>query len=145
MSREKRWASQEKNPAPEKSGVYQKIESILPSSSLGCLKRIKLCLFFTGTPGNMRSNVAITGFPLQRRLGTSGTKPPGRKFSAAIAAITFFHDFMANPAVVGAPFSSHKRAIKTFSNRCTFHRNHPLSIGFEILNDEFINFRVQQF
>jgi len=93
----------------------------------------------TGTLGNMRSNVAITGFPFQRRIGTSCAKPPRRKFSAAITAVAFFHDFMANPAVVDAPFSSHKRAIKTFSNRCTFHRNHPLSIGFGISHDEFID------
>jgi hypothetical protein len=34
---------------------------------------------------------------------------------------------MANSAIVRTTLFSHKRAIKTFSNRCTNHWNHPLS------------------
>ena len=34
---------------------------------------------------------------------------------------------MTNSAIVRTPLFSHKRALKTISNRCTNHCNHPLS------------------
>ena len=100
---------------------------MLPVASFGSFERINFCFAAVRNFGNMRSNVAISVFPLQRRIRTSRAVPSGRKFRTAIAAITFLYDFMANPAVVRTPLCSHKRAIKTFSDRCTLHRNHPLS------------------
>lgn len=76
----------------------------------------------------MRCKVAITGFPFQRRIRTSCAVPFGRELSAPIAAITLLHDLVANPAIVGTPLCNHKRALNTFSNRCTNQLNHPLSV-----------------
>jgi len=104
---------------------------MLPVASFGSFERINFCFAAVRNFDNMRSNVAISVFPFQCRIRTSRAVPSGRKFRTTITAITFLYDFMANPAVVRTPLCSHKRAIKTFSDRCTLHWNHPLSFFIE--------------
>jgi len=151
MSREKNWkcwcGGELSVPVPDReplldkketplrawAGFTKKSRSILPACALGCLKRINLCLLGAGAFGNMGSNIAITGFPFQRRIRKSCAIPSGRELGTAIAAIAFLHDLMANPAVVGTTLCSHQRALKAFSDGCTIHRNHPLSLSIELI------------
>jgi len=122
-----------KTPLYNGAGFTLKSKAMLPVASFGSFERINFCFAAVRNFGNMRSNVAISVFPLQRRIRTSRAVPSGWKFRTTIAAITFLYDFMANPAVVRTPLCSHKRAIKTFSDRCTLHRNHPLSFILDSL------------
>jgi hypothetical protein len=100
---------------------------MLPFTSFGGLERINLRFCGRRSLDNMRCKVAITGFPFQRRIRTSCAVPFGRKLSGPIAAIALLHDPVANPAIVGTPLCSHKRALYTIFNGCTNQLNHPLS------------------
>ena len=75
----------------------------------------------------MGCQIAISGFPLHGRFWTSGAVPTRWKLGGTVTTVALLHDLMANPAVVGTPGGGHKRALFTFTNRCTNHRNHPLS------------------
>ena len=122
-----------KTPLYVGAGFTLKSKALLPVASFGSFERINFCFAAVRNFDNMRSNVAISVFPFQCRIRTSRAVPSGRKFRTTITAITFLYDFMANPAVVRTPLCIHKRAIKTFSDRCTLHRNHPLSFFLDLL------------
>ena len=47
-------------------------------------------------------------------------------FGPTIAAVALLNDLMANPAVVGAAFFTHKRTLHTLFDGCTNHWNHLL-------------------
>jgi len=104
---------------------------MLPFTSFGGFERINLRFYGRRSLNNMRCKVAITGFPFQRRIRTSCAVPFGRKLSGPIAAIALLHDLVANPAIVGTPLCSHKRALDTFFNGCTNQLNHPLSVKYQ--------------
>jgi hypothetical protein len=49
-------------------------------------------------------------------------------FHLTAAAVALLHDLMANPAVIRTALCGHERALSAFSNGCTNHWNHPLTI-----------------
>jgi len=109
-----------------KAGFICKSKATLLVTSLGCFERINLRFWCWSSPCDMWSKVAISGFPFQWRIGACRAVPCGMVFRATIAAFALLHDLMANSAIVRTTLCRHKRALKTFSNRCTNHCNHPL-------------------
>ena len=117
-----------KKPRPfNKARFICRSKATLLVSSLGCFERINFCFWCWSSLCDMWSKVAISGFPFQWRIRACRAVPSGSVFNATIAAFTVLHDLVANSAIVRTPLCSHKRALKTFSNRCTNHCNHPLS------------------
>jgi len=52
----------------------------------------------------MGGQVAVSVFPFNGRIRTSGAVPAGRKFGAAITAVALLDDLMTNSTIIGASF-----------------------------------------
>jgi hypothetical protein len=94
--------------------------------AFGCFEGIDLLLVVGGCAADMGSQIAMAGLPLGGRLGAGTAEPAGVEFNLAAAAVTGFHGFVTNAAVVRATNGGHERTFLIFTNGCTKQGYHLL-------------------
>ena len=105
----------------------------LTAGAFGCFERVDFLLGGRGCFADMRGQVAVAGFPFGGRFGTCAAEPAGRKFDLTAAAVTRFHGFMTDTAIVRASIGGHERTFLIFANGSTKQGYHLLR---DILNQK---------
>jgi hypothetical protein len=94
--------------------------------ALGCFKRVDFLLVPRRRLGNMGGHIAVARFPFGGGFGTGAAEPTGRKFNFTAAAVTRFHGFMTDTAIVRTALGGHERTFLIFANGCTKQGYHLL-------------------
>jgi hypothetical protein len=116
-----------KNPVRYANRVFKTIRRRrLAMSAFGCFKRVDFLCVPRSRLGNMGGQIAVARFPFGRRFGTGAAEPTGRKFNFTAAAVTRFHGFMTDTAIVRAAIGGHERTFLIFANGCTKQGYHLL-------------------
>jgi hypothetical protein len=74
----------------------------------------------------MGGHIAVARFPFGGGFGTGAAEPTGRKFNFTAAAVTRFHGFMTDTAIVRTALGGHERTFLIFANGCTKQGYHLL-------------------
>ena len=93
----------------------------LTTPALGGFQRVDLGFGSGRRCRDMGGQVAIAGFPLDRRLRTGAAIPAGLNFGCAAAPLAGLDYFMAESSVVTAPFGGHKSTFVTFADGLADH------------------------